>query len=190
MRRLNLPFISLPKKFSNSGAPGCCGSALGGEWTSIVGTECDGGGLPAGPGGNGGGLPTGGPGGDGGGLPAGPGCDGGDGEGLSAGGCDGESSVDPGCDPGDDGGLEVAVSESDSEPDAVLSELIVFHSVTDSSVRYPAFVDDRSPGSIRFSDAAIQTLATSTASTRTSFISRTATGAASTKLKMERIRRI
>jgi hypothetical protein len=186
-------------KFSNSGVLGCCGSALGGEWASIVGTECDGGGLPAGlegnggwssidtkcnggglptgsprgdggglptgsprgdggglptggprgdggglptggPGGDGGGLPTGGPGGDRGGLPTGPGCDGG-GSAVDTE-CDGEGLPAGGCDPGDDGGLEVTVSEFDSEPDTVPSELIVFHSVTDSSVRYPAFIDN------------------------------------------------
>jgi hypothetical protein len=153
MRRLNLPFTSLTKKSSDSGAPGCCGSALGGEWSPVVGTECDGGGLPNGPGCDGGGSPVecdggglpAGSGCDGGGLPAGSGCDGGgpsvdtgcDGGSPAGPGCDG----DPGCDPADNVCLEVAVSDSD-DADAVLSELIVFHSVTDSSVRYPAFVDD------------------------------------------------
>ena len=137
MRRLNLSFKSLPKKFSDSGAPGSCGSAFGGEWWSVVGTECGGGGLPSGPGCLGGGLPAG-PGCSGGGLPAGPGGEGGgasvdtecDEGGLSAGpGCGGGSSGDPGCDPVSNVGLEVAVSESD-DIDAVLSELIVFHSVS------------------------------------------------------------
>ena len=124
----------MPKKFSDSGAPGSCGSASGGEWWSVVGTECGGGGLPAGPGCSGGGLPAG-PGGEGGGASVDTECDEG---GLSAGpGCGGGSSGDPGCDPVGNVGLEVAVSESD-DIDAVLSELIVFHSVS----RYSAFVEN------------------------------------------------
>jgi hypothetical protein len=130
-------------------------------------------------------------------LSAGPGCDGGgssvdtecDGDGLPAGaGCNRESSVDPDCNSVDNGRLEVAVSNSNDvdELDAALYEF----SIVVPSVRYSAFVDDSSPGSIRFSDAAISNLPTSTRLTRTSFISRTATGAANTKLKIERIRRI
>jgi hypothetical protein len=55
----------------------------------------------------------------------------------------GESSGDPGCgDPVGNVGLEVAVSSNSENFDPALSELIVFHSVADTSVRYPTFVDD------------------------------------------------
>jgi len=70
--------------------------------------------------------------------------------------CDGEGLLaGPGCDPVDNGCLEVAVSSSAdvNELDAVLSKFVV----VESSVRYPAFVENRSPGSIRFTDAAIST---------------------------------
>ena len=87
----------------------------------------------------------------------------------------------PGCGPVDNGCLlvEAGVSNS-SDVDELDSGVTLFDDAL--SVLILAFVGDWSPGSIRFSGAAVSALATC--------VSSTATGAARVKLKAERIIRI